>query len=176
MSVIRTYRGINFDLLEPTVDMIDIRDIAHGLANKCRFSGFTREYYSVAQHSIHVSQRCLEYPMHGLLHDAAEAYLTDLPTPVKKLCPKFKGAEEAILALILVKYTQGWNWASKMPDEVHEADRRMLSTEAFQLINGDHEYWPSFNATAYEMTLDPLCPRVAEQLFLTTFERLGGTL
>ena len=73
----------------PNPDDIRIEDIAHALSNQCRFAGHAREFYSVAEHSVHVSQLCLpEHALWGLLHDASEAYLVDLPRPLK-LLPEF---------------------------------------------------------------------------------------
>jgi hypothetical protein len=87
-SCITTYSGISFDPLNPDPAQVRIYDIAHHLSNTCRFAGATSKFYSVAQHSLLV---CALLPLDagpwahllGLLHDAAEAYLTDLPTPVK---------------------------------------------------------------------------------------------
>lgn len=87
---IRTFTGKRFYPLKPTIEDIDILDIAHALSNQCRFSGHSKWHYSVGQHSVYVSQvvRSLGGSptdiMWGLLHDASEAYLVDLPTPVKR--------------------------------------------------------------------------------------------
>lgn len=88
-----TYSGIEFAPTNIQVDNINIKDIAHSLSRICRFNGHIEGFYSVAQHSIKVSERLKDLgydervQLCGLLHDAAEAYLGDIPTPVKKyLC------------------------------------------------------------------------------------------
>lgn len=87
---IQTATGRIIDPLNPEVEQIDIRDIAHALGNICRFSGQSSIFYSVAQHSIIVAELVglvtEDDPvpvMFGLLHDAAEAYLGDVSTPMK---------------------------------------------------------------------------------------------
>lgn len=79
---ILTSTGRQFWPLQPRADEICIEDIAHHLSMQCRFTGATRFHYSVAQHSVLVSQLAPdgENPLWGLLHDAAEAYLVDVAT------------------------------------------------------------------------------------------------
>jgi len=87
---ITTFSGISFWPLLPNPDDIRIDDIAHALAHQCRFAGHTRLFYSVAEHSVRVSQLCRpEDALWGLLHDASEAYLSDVPAPLKEL-PEFE--------------------------------------------------------------------------------------
>lgn len=84
---ILTYTGKVFPLDDVTSDCIDIRDIAHSLSQLCRFTGHTNMFYSVAQHSLLVSEKMPGGPAEklvGLLHDAAEAYTNDLASPLKK--------------------------------------------------------------------------------------------
>jgi hypothetical protein len=85
------------DVLHPNPDAIDIDDIAHALSQTCRFRGMAWRYYSVAQHCCNVAAvlehsfpSCREIHLAGLLHDAAEAYLGDMPTPIKDHFPEFK--------------------------------------------------------------------------------------
>ena len=81
---IETFSGDRFFPLSPGPAEIHIKDIAHGLAGRFRFSGQSRDWYTVAQHSVEVSRRVpAEDVLWGLLHDAAEAYLPDIPRPIK---------------------------------------------------------------------------------------------
>ncbi|MFG0247924.1 MAG: phosphohydrolase, partial [Phycisphaeraceae bacterium JB051] len=80
MSWIQTYTGKAFYPLREDPGIIDIRDIAHALSLQCRFNGHCSDFYSVAQHSVHVSEVVPQaFALWGLLHDAAEAYMSDLP-------------------------------------------------------------------------------------------------
>lgn len=83
---IRTISGREISLLDPRPEQILIEDIAHSLSKLCRFNGHIDRFYSVADHSVFVSHICPpEYALVGLLHDATEAYLGDMISPVKKL-------------------------------------------------------------------------------------------
>lgn len=88
---IATITGRVVDLAAPTPDMIDIEDIAHALANLCRYNGHVEYAYSVAQHSCLVHDVLDEWcgetgpAFDGLMHDAAEAYIGDVSTPMKRL-------------------------------------------------------------------------------------------
>ena len=79
-----TASGIRFDLAAPTVEMIELADIAVALGRLCRFNGHGREFYSVAEHSFHVARLVDEnLRVYGLLHDAHEAYVGDMIAPLK---------------------------------------------------------------------------------------------
>lgn len=84
MSWIITYTGKKFDILNPKQDMICVEDIAHALSNICRFTGHSKYFCSVAQHSILVSQLVpVSFKKNALLHDASEAYISDISRPLK---------------------------------------------------------------------------------------------
>lgn len=82
-----TASGIIFDLMNPDIDLIRLEDIAHGLAFNCRWNGATKQFYSIAEHSIRVSKRCIgrEMQLSGLFHDAEEAYWGDMIKPLKEI-------------------------------------------------------------------------------------------
>ncbi len=89
---IQTYTGIKFDLLEPTIDMINIIDVAHHLATLNRFVGAARFPYSVGYHCI---LSCKHAPfgleLETLLHEIDEPYINDVSFPLKNLISDFYG-------------------------------------------------------------------------------------
>lgn len=105
---INTYRGhrFTFDPIDP--DAIDIWDIAHALSHQCRFAGHTNMLYSVAQHSLLIAEKVpgsSDDKLNALLHDATEAYVCDIPSPLKKVIGgRYDGLHNAILSAIYHKY------------------------------------------------------------------------
>ena len=92
-----TTTGRQFWPASPDPEQIQIEDIAHALSNLCRFGGHTREFYSVAQHSVLVSQNVPDdLRLVGLMHDATEAYCGDMIRPLKNVLPEFKELENGI--------------------------------------------------------------------------------
>lgn len=141
-----TYTGRMIEPLNPDPALICIEDIAHSLSQVCRFCGHTRHFLSVAQHSVLVSRIVpREYALVGLLHDASEAYLSDIARPIKQQ-PEFgtvyKQAETRLMHVI--GEALGFEWPA--PDEVHLADEILLRTEQRDLM------MPSPDLIAYEET------------------------
>ena len=130
---IRTYMGQTFDLRKPDPDTVKIVDIATALARVPRFAGHTKTHYSVAQHSVLVArelQPCSrEAALCGLLHDAAEAYMGDISSPMKLLIGRYTNVveeiEDRILGTILMKY----GLEPSLPPEVKAADDLLLIRE-----------------------------------------------
>lgn len=128
---IQTFTGRQFWPLDPRPEDVDILDIAHALSMKCRYSGHCRRFYSVAEHSVLVSRIVPEaHAKAGLLHDAAEAYLPDVPRPVKPRLAGFKEVERKVEAAIAEALDVAWPWS----DQVHVADTRILADEKEQLM------------------------------------------
>jgi hypothetical protein len=168
---ITTYSGIRFWPLLPNPDDILIEDIAHSLANQCRFAGHSRVFYSVAEHFVRVSQLCqLGDALWGLLHDASEAFLCDVPAPLKAL-PAFeayRAAECDLQQLIAVRF----GLAAEQPASVTEADQAMLRIEMRDLLVAG-----STGRKKAEQPLSitkPWPPRMAETRFLGRFWELSG--
>lgn len=155
---VRIYTGRYVDPFNMKADDIDIRDIAHSLSHQCRFAGHTKKFYSVAQHCIFTMKKVSdENRLEALLHDASEAYLLDIPTPIKKQLTGYAEAEERIMKLVAEKF--GFNWP--MSEDVKAADRIMLQEEWEQYVIADARIpWSTYQA---------------EQTFLFHFEQLTHT-
>ena len=168
-----TYTGKKICPVSPSIEEICIEDIAHSLSLKCRFGGHTREFYSVAQHSVIVSNFCSN-PLHGLLHDAGEAYLADVASTVKHLFPTMRYAEEIMMKAILEKYSVEETEETKRT--THSVDRALLRVEWDVLINDVNGYGLGVSVDSVQslhLRLDEFwSPEKAERLFLSRFREL----
>lgn len=169
---IRTFTGRLFYPLKPVANSLDIFDIAHSLSQMCRYAGHTLQFYSVAQHSVLVA-RTLQAGHHdadvvkwGLLHDASEAYLLDMPSPLKKM-PGFgdgyRAAERKLMRVIIRKF--GLTPIDE-PEIVQFVDRKVLVTEQRDLMNGAVA---TFDMEPLATPIDPWVPIEAEAEFLELF-------
>ena len=126
MSYIETFSGKQIDFFDPKPDQIELTDIALGLSRLPRFSGQTHEFYSVAQHSLNVCDILpTKYKLQGLMHDAAEAYIGDMPTPFKRNIPEFVELEKRIWWAICQKFGLSY----ELDPLVKRADSTMLVSE-----------------------------------------------
>jgi hypothetical protein len=172
-GTIRTFTGRLFSVLEPDPSAIEIRDIAHALAQQCRFAGHTRVPYSVAQHSVLVSHAAAALDVRaglwGLLHDASEAYLTDIPRPLKVL-PSFAPYRIAERTLQTLIYGQ-FGCHGREPMAVHQADNDVLAVEFRDLMpHRPGDGWPRRADGAPAIT--PWLADKAEAEFLLRFLEL----
>lgn len=135
---IETFTGRHFWPLDPRPDELCIDDIAHALASICRFNGHCARHYSVAEHSLFCAQyaRAMgwseEVQLACLMHDASEAYLCDIPSPIKPYLHGYAEAEERLQRLI-------WGWlglcvGDNVRAKIHEADTFTRNIEACQLM------------------------------------------
>lgn len=141
---IQTYSGRRFNPTKPNPDAIVIQDIAHSLSMQCRFTGHCREFYSVAQHSVLVSYICdNKDALWGLMHDASEAYLIDVPRPLKR-SGKFQAYidfETEMMKAICERF----RLEVEEPKSVKHADSVLLATEARDLMGPLHPDWINTN-------------------------------
>lgn len=129
-----TASGVRFDLARPSPDQVEIEDIAHSLSRQCRFTGHVSEHYSVAQHSVLVSEMCdPQDALWGLLHDASEAYVSDLPYPVKSL-PGIAAPFRALEARVQRAVCKRFSLEMKMPASVHKVDKHLAYVEMYDLM------------------------------------------
>lgn len=167
-SHITTYSGLEYNILEPKLETVNIYDIAHALANSCRYNGHCNQFYSIAEHCVHVSYQVPEKDaLAGLLHDASEAYVGDMVKPLKKFMNYFKEIEDKNVNIIYHRF----GLEPKEPDSVKEADYKMLLTEQRQLFNKRNENI-KHPVSAYEMKIHCWEPKFAEIAFLGRFFQL----
>jgi uncharacterized protein len=175
-SPVHTFTGRSLHLLAPTHDAISIHDIAHALSLQCLFAGQIGAFYSVAQHSVLCSQYCEpEDALAALLHDAAEAYMSDLPRPVKAIAgmDRFLACEQHLLTVIL----QRFGLSGRIPESVTRADNLLCLTEAQELFVVPPAWAAALDSLPHPMTrarINPWPPGYAEQRFLDRFAELGG--
>lgn len=185
---IRTYTGGKFHVFAPKPDEVSILDIAHALSQQCRFTGHTRKFYSVAQHSVLVGRAVAKwscgdfknYELKGLLHDAAEAYLVDLPTPIKRnvtFASEWKCLDARIADAIQEAFgIPGYGVSAY----IKGLDHRMLLTEQRDLMNGadlnemNHGSFRLDWKEPFDFTIEPWSSEQAEEEFLKDFKKYMG--
>jgi hypothetical protein len=168
--------GKNFYFLEPKESDFEIEDIAHALSLTCRFTGQCSRFYSVAEHSLRVSQLLhgTGLELDGLLHDAGEAYLPDVASPIKQYLPDYIKMEDRITATIFKKFGLEFPFHPA----VKHCDRVMLSTEAHYLLPSQGKTWDMWGWPDKRPPVDagikPSCvtPEVAKYLFIERFKEL----
>lgn len=180
----RTYSGRMLDLSNPRVEDVCLADVAHHLARVCRFGGAVHQYYSVASHSVYVAEivgaayfetECQREAAAraALLHDATEAYLGDMVSGLKRLCPDYRDLEDVWAGVIEGKFGVRFRHDAR----IKEADIRARLSECRDLFGGayprelllsgegDLQPWP--------YRCRPLDPDAAEWAFLAMATDLG---
>ena len=159
-----TTRG-QFWPLDPKADEIRIEDIAHALSNICRYG---RQFYSVAEHSCHVSDHLPpDLALAGLLDDAAEAYIGDMIRPIKYSMPEYQEIDDRISAIIRKKFgIQGERNA-----EVIRVDNAILADESEQAMGGQIYSW-GLTEKPLNVRLKFWSPTIAGHEFMMRFETL----
>lgn len=172
---LQTFSGRQYFPLAPRPEDVDIVDIAHHLSMQCRFSGATRFHYSVAQHSILVSYEC-DTPdaLRGLLHDASEAFLVDVPAPIKGDLGRYKEIEALNQTAILTALLGTEEAARPQPASVTHADLVLLATEKRNLMAPEPAPWIAL-PPPMDARIEMITPWQAEWRFLYRYHRLRGT-
>jgi hypothetical protein len=179
---ISTYTGRRFWPMDPRADEIDPRDIAHALSLQCRFSGMCNSFFSVAEHSIRVADVVkangadATTELWALLHDASEAYLMDMPRPLKHtpgFASGYLAAEIKLMKVIAERFGLDW---SKYPHEVEVADQVLLATERRDLMGAECK-WEVPGVEPLEAIIRPrLSQSFVEQTFLERLYVLTGRI
>lgn len=173
-KAIRTIAGDLFWPLEAQLQEISIDVIAHALSQINRFTGHTREPYSVAQHSVMVSRLCpKEFALWGLLHDAAEAFLGDVSRPLKHqaFMDGYRQAEDRLQRLIFDRF----GLIGPVPAEVKAADDGALHAELRDLVPGSDPRHAQIANAANIPAIVPQRSQRARDMFMQRFRVLDAT-
>lgn len=146
-NAILIHSGILFDVFNPICEDITINDVAHPLSHLCRYGGHTPEFYSVAQHSVLCSLQpgTPQEQMEFLMHDISEAFMVDLPSPIKRNMPIYVQTEENLLKALNSHFKLQY----PLSDKVHKVDRLILEFEYekfFDLKDNNFVFWTSIEA------------------------------
>lgn len=175
-SCITTASGKFFDILKPEEYEYDIEEIATALSNLCRYTGHVNTFYSVAEHSVLVSRIVPErLAMAGLLHDASEAYLGDVSSPLKKLLPEYKRIEDRVQRAIAGAFgvAEGFDHP-----EVHAADKRMYWQERQSVAdNGIRDkLWHQDLRATRKVEAMGMSPMMARRMFIKRYREIANCL
>lgn len=174
---IQTYTGVAYFPADPRVEDVRLADIAHALSQTCRFSGNCDRFYSVAEHSVYVSQ-CVppEHALDALMHDAEEAYIGDMTRPVKEIF-RSHGITlfDELAALNWSVIAEKFGLSPELPECVHIADSRVLLAEKEQIRGPSPDHWTGYRLeglTPAPVTIRGLAPPAARMLFMHRFGEL----
>jgi hypothetical protein len=179
VDFIETYTGLPFYPLKPDTEHISIIDIAHALSHQCRYSGHTKDFYSTAQHCCLLAEY-VESTMRGstldalniLMHDSAEAYLVDIPRPVKQFMPEYRKWDHNITMAV-----RSWVGLGDMPIPPwqDELDSRIIRDERAQLFGDSGLDW-QHKVEPLGITINPWTAETAERQFLIRYANYTRTI
>lgn len=183
MKTLETVSGKKIDVTNPDPTTIDISDIAWALSRMPRFSGHTIPYipYSVAQHCMQVAKDLAPHgpriQLHGLLHDAAEAYINDLPSPVKHI-PEIHAVISKLEDRLMLTIYESLGISPPTEEEeliVKIADKHQQAVEAYNFMHSRGSDWnlPQVTFKKLQEFEQPLTSVKAYDLFLEFFEILA---
>ena len=174
---IQTYSGRRFWPLDPKAEDVAIEDIAHSLSLICRYNGHCREFYSVAEHSLLVAKvvaqnadSCPELELAALLHDASEAYLTDVAKPVKPYLLGYQEFEARVEAVI--HEALGLGSPADYRPYIKPIDTLIVVDEAIALMPVESIAWHERLGQPLGVEIRSLPARRAEREFLAMYNRL----
>lgn len=169
----QTYTGLIFHPLNPKPGTIVITDIAAALSKMCRFGGHCSRFYSVAEHCVQVALHASdEHRLTALLHDASEAYLVDIPRPIKPQLANYYELEANLMSAISERFGTQW----PLPAEIKAIDTAILSDERDQNmahLDVPSQLWGNV-LPALGAKLQFWSPNDAFQEFMAAFHRYGG--
>ena len=168
-SCISIIGGDFFDILSPETSEYSIETIASALSMICRYTGHVDKFYSVAEHCVHVSYAITEkYALEGLLHDASEAFVGDVSSPLKKLLPNYKKIEENIQKDICSRF----GLIYPLPEDVHKADKQLYWSERKMIAPAKDTLWHGEFRSSRKVEPEGWSPSKAKRKFLNRYNEL----
>jgi hypothetical protein len=166
----QTYSGGRFYPLHPRAQDINPLDIAHSLSLLCRFGGHIDRFYSVAEHCVLMSEAVVQRAALGaLLHDATEAYVVDVPRPLKRVLPDYRAVEAQVWLAVAERFGLD---SGELP-EVKEADNRILLTERESLMSQATPPWyQDGRYSPLRVQIEGWSPEEAERRYLVRLSQL----
>jgi hypothetical protein len=171
----QTYTGVAWYHADPRPEDVRLLDIAHGLSMLCRFGGHCNLFYSVAEHSVLVANTLRMWgeppsmQLLGLMHDATEAYVVDVPRPLKRLLGRgYSDIEHATWGAIASTF----GFPRELPEIVHKADNAVLLTEKEVLLGPSPMPWGDVPGEPANVTVNSYEPERARSLFLRQYNHL----
>jgi len=174
---IQTFTGKKFFPLTPDPELICIEDIAHSLSMQCRYNGHSKQFYSVAQHRVILSQKFFssrDMQLAALLHDASEAYLSDIPRPLKNL-PQFafyRQVEDRLSQLIYSRFGVKIDRDEQALIKAYDNEMIYHEVSSENIMSPVHTDWQMPPNSLRKFYIDPWNPQGAEVIFLSTFKWL----
>ena len=172
---ITTYTGAHFAPTEPAPEGVRIQDVAHALSLLCRGNGHVKQFFSVGQHCLHCAREALargwgsRVALACLLHDASEAYLSDVPRPFKASLPEYRVLENRLLAVIYQKFL-GSPLTEREAALVKQVDDDMLYYDLKVLLSDAPQGPDPVMQTAFSYQVLPFAQ--VEREYLELFEAL----
>jgi hypothetical protein len=183
----QTFTGRRFFPLDPRAEDVDPRDIAHALAHLCRYAGHVDRFYSVAEHCVllswwaerHGADELLQLEL--LLHDATEAYVVDVPRPLKINLPDYRAVEARVATAIAerfgtLEHADTVDGQAVDSLEVKQLDTRILLDERAALMSRTRHAWGVDSLEPLGVRIRAWSPRRAERMYLRRLRQLGVAL
>lgn len=180
LNWLKTYTGKSFYPALPDPELICIEDIAHALSNICRFAGHCRDFLSVSEHTqnvyLDIAQRTSDKDLWktAFLHDATEAYVIDLPSPIKNMCENYREIERRVADAITERFNLKYPIDPHHP-MIKESDIRVFKTERLELFDkpkiGEKDWCMGIRPADVKIRCLP--PKEAKGSFLKHAKELG---
>lgn len=143
-----TYTGQMLKPMELKPEDISLEDISHALSLLCRGGGHLKHFYSVGQHCINCAKEAeargwgTRVILGCLVHDAAEAYISDIIRPVKKHLPAYTNIEDKILTAVYERFGLGGLTEEELR-QIRQIDNEILENEIPVLMSGSEHKFPA---------------------------------